>query len=207
MAYKNASRSRLSVQDVPVKDNPIVSIIAALSLHDHCIGSQGKLPWRHRADLLRFRSLSEKKAVIMGRKTWESLPEKPLTTRLNLVWSRRVPALTRLLPDSSDNDAYLDVKDAFCSPDIERLVHCAGNWTKAQGQDEIMVIGGGQLYAELMPRAARLYLSLMDVNVENPDTFMPEINEQDFEIVREEPLETREGEPPAIWKEHHRLGT
>ncbi len=125
-----------------------LTLIAALTWPERVIGAQGKLPFKLSADLKRFKALTLGHPVLMGRKTWDSLPF-PLPGRSNVVISRSLPAGPLLHPSGElimvapNLDAGLDMAEA-----------CPG------GQ-EIFVIGGGEIYALALPRATRLRLTLV----------------------------------------------
>lgn len=146
-----------------------ISLIAALGARTRALGKGGNLLWNIKADMARFKSLTEGHPVIMGRKTWESIPQvyRPLPGRSNFVVTRQ-----------SD---YL-AEGALCVPSLSRAIVEAA---KAPGADEIFVIGGGELYTEALSLSSRLYLTLVDDDVEG-DVFFPEYPE--FTEVREEEL-------------------
>lgn len=118
-------------------------------------GAKGKIPWHIPADLRRFRSLTIGKPCIMGRKTWESLPRKPLPGRLNLVVTR----------DSR-----------FHSPgaEIANSLEAAIVRGEKESSEEIAVIGGAEIYGEAMPRADVIYLTEVHANF-GGDVFFPTI--------------------------------
>jgi len=127
-----------------------VSLLAAVS-RNRVIGYQQRLPWNLPADLQHFREITWDKTVIMGRKTWESLP-RVLPRRQNIVVSRNASLLT---PGAT---LVRSIKEAF-----------------ALASSEIFVIGGADLYQQTLPLAHRLFLT--EVQVEVPgDVFFPEIN-------------------------------
>ncbi len=146
-----------------------ISLIAALG-KDNAIGRDNDLLWRLPDDLKRFKTLTLGHPVIMGRKTWESLPEKvrPLPGRTNIVISR---------------DAGYAAPGATVATSFPEALALA---KAADGADEICVIGGGTIYFLALPFATRLYLTLVDDPT--PGTvFFPDY-EEDFktEIEREE---------------------
>ena len=121
---------------------PIVAIVVAVA-ENGVIGLKGDLPWRIPSEMRHFRRITLGKPLIMGRTTFASL-KKPLSGRDNIVLTRQ--------PDFRP-DAVLvarTIKDALR---IARA--CAGK----RGADEIMVIGGAEIYAEMLPHARRLYLT------------------------------------------------
>jgi dihydrofolate reductase len=123
-----------------------LAIIAAVG-HRRAIGRDGKLPWRIPEDMKRFKRLTTGHAVLMGRGTWESLG-RPLPGRRNVVLSSSpVPGI----------ESYASIEESL--------------WALATAE-RVFVIGGGNVYAQLIDRADELYLTLVDRDVE-ADTFFP----------------------------------
>jgi dihydrofolate reductase len=141
---------------------PDIALIAAVA-RNGVIGRRGGMPWQLPSDLRHFRALTMGKPVIMGRRTFEGLG-KPLAGRTNIVVTR----------DPSFAAAGVTVAGGV-DPAL-----AAGRAAAGDG-NEIMVIGGGSLYAALIGRADRLYISHVDAAPEG-DTFFPPID-------------------PAIWEE------
>lgn len=146
----------------------MIALIAALSANG-CIGIQGRLPWHLPEDLARFKALTLGKAVLMGRKTWESIPDRfrPLPQRTNVVISR-----------STGYDAPPGVS-VFSSVD-DALI--------ALADQDVYVIGGAQIYAQTIDRSDRLILTRVD-RIVTGDTFFPEISPQQWSEVLREPHE------------------
>src|SRR3954471_24443407 len=115
------------------------------------IGRDGTLPWRLKSDLANFRAVTMGKPVIMGRKTWESLPRKPLVGRTNIVLSR---------------DGSFEPKGALVCEEFSEAVGIARDQAEDDGAREICVIGGASLFEAALPRAKRLYLTEVDAEVE-----------------------------------------
>jgi len=132
----------------------MISIIAAMANH-RVIGRNNALPWRMPADLKHFKAVTMGKPVIMGRKTFASIG-KPLPGRRNIVVSTQ-SALT--LPGC-------EVFDSF-----ERALAAIDEATEA------VVIGGAQIYAQALPLATRMYLTVIDLDIEG-DAFFPEWDER-----------------------------
>lgn len=140
----------------------IISLIAGMD-RKRVIGKNNALPWHVPADLKRFKKLTLGKPVIMGRKTFASIG-KLLPDRANIVMTHnpnyRAPGCT-----------------IAHSP--EEALSAAGN------ASEIMVIGGAEIFREFLPRANRMYLTLIDADV-NGDTYFPEYTTEEWkEISRE----------------------
>lgn len=128
-----------------------IALIAAMT-ENRVIGRENRLPWRLSADLRRFKSLTMGKPVIMGRKTYESIG-KPLPGRSNIVVTRDP-----------------DYRAQGC-----RVVHSLEQALEAAaGHDEVMVIGGAQLYRQTLDRAERMYLTLVKTELDG-DTLFPQI--------------------------------
>ncbi|MDB5245493.1 MAG: dhfrIII [Parcubacteria group bacterium] len=134
-----------------------ISMIAALSRDTRAIGRDNKLLWRLPEDMARFTSLTSGHPVIMGRKTWESIPAKfrPLPGRTNVVVTR---------------DEGYAAEGGVVVHSLEDAITAANS---ASGADEIFIMGGGELYKEALPLANRLYLTIVDSN-EDGDAYFPE---------------------------------
>jgi dihydrofolate reductase len=124
------------------------------------IGRDGDLPWRLRSDLQRFKAVTIGKPCIMGRKTWESLPLKPLPGRLNIV-------LTRDQSYEADGRS----KGALVCSTLDEAIEIAREQAEDDGVDEICVIGGTALFAAALPRAKRLYITEVDAAPEGEAVF------------------------------------
>lgn len=153
-----------------------VSIIAAKA-SNHTIGMDGQLPWHLPGDMAWFRAKTMGKPCIMGRKTWDSLPKKPLPGRTNIVVSRNAAFRAEGALTASSLDAALDM-------------------ARLSGAEEAMILGGGTLYAEALGRADRLYIT--DIIVPFPgDTFFPLFNQRRWHVAfREEHLDAN---PPHVF--------
>jgi dihydrofolate reductase len=117
------------------------------------IGESNRLPWHLPADLQHFKSLTLGKPILMGRNTWESLP--------GVLPGRRHIVVTRNLEyQASGADVVHSVEQALAA---------------VEGEPEIMIVGGSQFYSEMLPRADRLYLTLVDADIEG-DVYFPEID-------------------------------
>ena len=123
-----------------------LAIIAAVG-RNRAIGNAGKLPWHLSEDLKRFKRLTTGHAILMGRKTWESIG-RPLPGRRNVVLS------------------------SSPVPGVETYASAEGALRALASAERVFVIGGGTVYAQLLDRADELYLTLVDREVE-ADTFFP----------------------------------
>ncbi len=133
-----------------------LALIAAVS-DNGVIGRDNKLPWYIPGDLRYFKQVTLGKPVVMGRKTWESM-NRALPGRTNIVITRQ--------PD------YL-AEGARVVPDLAGGIELAESVALIDGVDEIMIIGGAEIYRLALPLADRLYLTEVHAEVEG-DTFFPD---------------------------------
>ena len=155
-----------------------LAMIAALA-DGNVIGLDNKMPWHLPADLKHFKAMTLGKPIIMGRKTWDSLG-RPLPGRLNLVISRQ-------------QGLQLDGAETFTSLDAA-LVR-AEQWAREQGVEELMLIGGAQLYAQALSQAQRLYLTRIEASPEG-DAFFPAYDEAQWQRLDSQ-AHPAEGDAPA----------
>jgi dihydrofolate reductase len=134
------------------------------------IGKDGALPWRLKSDMAIFRAVTMGKPVIMGRKTWDSLPKKPLVGRTNIVLSR---------------DGSFEPNGALVCEDFSEAVQISREQAEEDGRDEVCVIGGASLFELALQRARRLYLTDVDAEVEGDVSLSP-IDESRWREVRRE---------------------
>jgi dihydrofolate reductase len=129
---------------------PTITLVAALA-RNRVIGRGNRLPWHLPADLAHFKRLTLDKPIVMGRRTWESLPGL-LPRRTHIVVSR---------------DRSYRAPGAFVVDSPEAALAAAG------AVPEVMVVGGAALYASLLPRAGRMELTLLEAEIEG-DAWFPE---------------------------------
>ena len=139
------------------------------------IGREGDLPWRLRSDLQRFKAITVGKPCLMGRKTWESLPLKPLPGRLNLVLTR-----------DQSYEAEGMSKGALVCATLDEAIEIARETAEEDGVDEICVIGGTALFEAALPRARRLYITEVDAAPDG-DAVFPAFDETAWVEVSSEP--------------------
>lgn len=136
-----------------------ISMIAAIASGNRALGLNGRLIYHIPEDLKRFKKITSGHPIIMGRKTFESIGH-PLPNRTNIVISRD--------PDySSEGIIVVHSLEEALRP-FDRL--------RAQGDDEVFVIGGGQIYQEAIGLADKLYLTVVEGNPQ-ADTFFPDYSE------------------------------
>ena len=146
------------------------------------IGRAGGLPWRLKSDMALFKATTLFKPVIMGRKTWESLPKRPLPGRMNLVITR----------DGSYEES-LKAHGAVICERFDEAVQIAREQAEEDGAEEICVIGGADIYALALPKARRIYLTEVEAEVEG-DVFFPPFDESGWREVRREAHKAGEGD-------------
>ncbi len=141
-----------------------ISIIVAIA-ENGAIGKDGDLLWHISEDLKHFKKITTGHTVVMGRKTWESLPIKPLPNRRNIVLT--------------NNKNYI-------AEGAEVFFSVEGILESCKKEEEIFCMGGGMLYKEMLPLCNTLYLTQVSGNFD-ADTFFPEINFDEWrETFREE---------------------
>lgn len=142
----------------------IISLIVAVS-ENGVIGKNNELPWKLSSDLKRFKYYTKGKAVIMGRKTFESIGQ-PLSERINIVLSKKKgykPEKTLV---------FSELSDAF-------------NFAADNNLEEVFVIGGADIYEQTFALADRIYLTKVHTTVDG-DAHFPEVNMEEWDIVDEE---------------------
>ncbi len=141
----------------------MISLIYAQS-RNGIIGRDGGLPWHISSDLKRFKELTLGKPIIMGRKTWDSLPRKPLPGRLNIVVTRQHGFVA---------------EGAHVVQSVDAAIALAGDAA------EICVIGGAEIYRQMLPRARRIYLTEVDLVAEG-DAHAPHLDPAAWKTVAEQ---------------------
>lgn len=142
-----------------------ISIIAAIGQNRE-LGKDGKIPWHISEDFKRFKQITTGHSVIMGRKTWESLPVKPLPNRYNIV-------ITQDTKYSTDG-----AEVAYSLDDALRLATLAP-FDKTQGRqsnDECFILGGGQIFEQSISLTNKLYLTIIEKSFD-ADTFFPDYSD------------------------------
>lgn len=140
-----------------------ISLIAAKS-ENGVIGKDNKLPWDLPEDLKYFKKMTLGKPIIMGRKTFESMGSKPLPQRENIILTHH---------------AGLVLPGCIIVNSVEGALAAAGS------RDEVMVIGGAEIYAQFLPLATRLYLTIVHQIIDG-DSFFPKFDLEDWQLVEQE---------------------
>lgn len=160
----------------------MLSLIVARA-RNGAIGRDGTIPWHAPEDLAAFQRETLGGALIMGRKTWDSLPRKPLPRRLNIVvTSQSLPAVEGTV---------------FCP--LDQAVAAA----HAAGYLRVYAIGGAGIYRAFLPLADRLVITDVDLDVPDADTFLPPIVLDDWRLNTTLPL--RSAAPVCVLNEYLRV--
>ena len=165
----------------------MLSIIACISQTNRAIGYQNRLLYHIKCDLTRFRELTTGHAIIMGRKTYESLPHGALPHRRNIVVSHNLKELEGC-------EVYPSLKEAVEAAGkaveaAEKPADTAGKPAAAPypiSNEEIFIIGGESIYRQILPEAHKLYLTVVDDTPQQADAFFPEINAKEWELIEKE---------------------
>ncbi|MDR3339825.1 MAG: dihydrofolate reductase [Candidatus Symbiothrix sp.] len=162
----------------------IISIIVAIAKNSE-IGEGNKLLCRLPADLKHFKEITSGHAVIMGRKTFESLPKGPLPDRRNIIISR-------------NKDLKIEGAEVYSSLDYALL--------KLIDENEVFIIGGAQIYAQTLAFADRLYLTKIHAGFPDADVFFPPIDWQAWRELNRETFPADEKNPyPFSFIEYERI--
>lgn len=164
---------------------PHIAIVVARGSNG-VIGREGDLPWRLRSDLQRFKAVTMGKPCIMGRKTWESLPLRPLPGRLNVVLTR-----------DESYEAEGMAKGALVCGTLDEALSIAREQAAEDEVDEVCVIGGAALFEAVLPRARRLYLTEVDAAPDG-DVHFPAFDETAFVEVSSETFPAGEKDDHAF---------
>jgi len=149
------------------------------------IGRDGVLPWRIATDMAHFKALTLGKPVIMGRKTWDSFPRRPLPGRTNIVLSR---------------DGSFEPKNAVRCEDFSEALQIAREQAAEDGASEVCVIGGAALFALALPKAGRIYLTEVEAEVAG-DVVFPPFDESQWREVSHEAHPAGQGdEHPFVFR-------
>jgi dihydrofolate reductase len=141
-----------------------IVIIAAMA-KNNVIGLKNRIPWHIREDFMHFKDLTMGCPIIMGRRTFQSLPIRPLPGRQNIVVSSEFSYTNTIVKPS------LEEAISFC-----------------KDEPKVFIIGGASIYEQAMKYANMLELTLIDKEYEG-DTFFPKINPEEWQLVKNEPHE------------------
>lgn len=155
-----------------------LSLIVACA-ENHVIGIDNSMPWHLPGDFKYFKATTLGKPIIMGRKTWDSLG-RPLPGRLNLVVSRQ-PGL-----ELAGAEVFASLEDALVRAD---------QWAREQGVDELMLIGGAQLYGQALEQGlvSRMYVTRVELSPKG-DAWFPDFDRKQWTLLSSQ-AQAEEGKP------------
>lgn len=156
----------------------MISIIACISKDNRAIGYQNRLLYHLPSDMVRFRELTTGHTIVMGRKTFDSLPNGALPHRRNIIVSKS-------LKEIDGAEVYPTLEEALRAAQGDTLPAPKEN-TGIASPEEIFIIGGESIYRQALPAARKLYLTLVDKKPEQADTFFPAINNSAWEVTEKE---------------------
>lgn len=162
-----AQRSKLNTEPM------LISAIVAMS-KNRVIGKDNGIPWYLPADMKYFKKTTMGHHVIMGRKTFLSIG-RPLPKRTNIVLTR---------------DPFFVATDVIVASSIKEAI----NYSLSAKEDEVFIIGGGEIYKQSMQQLDRIYLTQIDIEIEG-EVFFPELNELEWKMLFEEPHQADEKNP------------
>lgn len=139
-----------------------ISLIVATS-ENNAIGLDNKMLWHLPAELAHFKRTTLHKPVLMGRKTYESLG-RPLPNRTNVILTRQK-----------------DLEIEGCE-----IVHSVEEAIEKYGNEEFMITGGEEIFKLFLPYADTMYVTRVDVNITNADTYFPSFDENEFQLINSE---------------------
>ena len=151
----------------------MISLIAALD-ENRVIGMGNRLPWRLPADLRRFRQITMGKPLLMGRRTFESIG-RPLPGRTNIIVTRNL---------------HYQAQGCIVCHSVQEALHAVGD------VDEVIVIGGADLYEQMLPRARRLYLTIIHATFAG-DAYFPAYDLEQWRVSERQDHEADEQNPYA----------
>ena len=156
---------------VPTSTPPIALVVAMAE--NRVIGNAGRIPWRLPEDMRHFKTLTLGKPCIMGRKTWDSLPQKPLPGRTNIVVTR---------------DTGFAAEGAGVAHTLEDAIAVAAREHPA----EIMIIGGAEIYAAALPHAENIYVTEIHRDFDG-DARLAEFDREIWQETEREAYTTQDG--------------
>eukprot|EP00026_Physarum_polycephalum_P014815 Phypoly_transcript_15374.p1 GENE.Phypoly_transcript_15374~~Phypoly_transcript_15374.p1 ORF type:complete len:168 (+),score=18.63 Phypoly_transcript_15374:308-811(+) len=143
----------------------ILSLVVAAS-QNNVIGRGGQLPWRLPAELAHFRNVTTNHHILMGRKTWDSIPKKPLPNRVSIVLT------------SQDSIGMEESESLKLVKSLDQGI----DFAKHSGETELMIIGGEGVFKQALPLCNKMYFTRVHANVEG-DVFFPEIEWDQWQLL------------------------
>lgn len=154
-------------------NKPIVSIVVATD-EQNAVGSNGSLLCYLPNDLKHFKQLTAGHIIVMGRKTFDSLPKGALPNRTNIVLTKNKSAI---------------FKDCIVFNSIDEL------WQNCNENEELFFIGGGQIYKEIIDITDNIYLTRIHHSFEDADTFFPQLQHNEWLLIEKEDYKADEKHP------------
>lgn len=174
-----------------VSPDDIRLTIVVAAARDGGIGCRGGLLFRLKSDLAHFRAVTRGRPVIMGRKTWESLPKRPLPARPNIVVTR---------------NASLLAPGAFIASSLPTAIAAGRAMAARMRMDEVCIIGGADIYAAALPMTDRIWLTEVDAVAEADAFFAPPDPAQWEEVSRTDHPAGEGDEHPFVVRDLRRIG-
>lgn len=165
---------------------PVAMIVAMAK--NRVIGIDGKLPWYLPEDLKFFKRMTQAKPLVMGRKTFSSIG-KALPNRLNIVITR---------------DASFSAEGIRVCNELLVALELADQQATIEAAEEIMVMGGGEVYRQALPIAQRLYITEVDIEVEG-DAYFPEFSTDEWQETQRVAGNPAEGQPSYDFVVYERI--
>lgn len=145
----------------------MISAVVAVD-ENYGIGYKGELLCHIKEDLRRFKNITTDGVVVMGRNTWDSLSNEPLPNRTNVVITSHVDGM--------------QIKNGVIYTTLDLFKNCI---TDIGNEYDVFVIGGGQIYKELLPYCSHIHLTKIHKEFENVDTYFPNIEEDEWYVALE----------------------
>ena len=155
-----------------------ISIIACIAKGNRAIGYQNRLLYHLPSDMARFKELTTGHTIIMGRKTYESLPHGALPNRRNIV-------ISQTLKEIPGCEVYTSLQDVLWN-ECYKLLYMEKEESWIASSEELFVIGGERIYQEALPLAQTLYLTIVDDTPTKADAFFPAIDLNEWEETEKE---------------------
>ncbi|SER68844.1 dihydrofolate reductase [Vreelandella subterranea] len=165
---------------------PVAMIVAMAK--NRVIGVEGQLPWYLPEDLKFFKRMTQAKPLVMGRKTFASIG-KPLPNRLNIVVTRQ--------------EAFTHEGVRVCH-DLPAALELADQQATIEAAEEIMVMGGGEIYRQALPYATRLYVTEVDIEVEG-DAYFPLLDPSEWRETQRVAGQPNEQQPDYAFVTYERI--
>lgn len=165
---------------------PVAMIVAMAK--NRVIGVEGQLPWYLPEDLKFFKRMTQAKPLVMGRKTFASIG-KPLPNRLNIVVTRQ--------------EAFAHEGIRVCH-DLPAALALADQQATLEAAEEVMVMGGGEIYRQAMPYASRLYVTEVDIEVEG-DAYFPLLDPSEWRETQRVAGQPNEQQPDYAFVTYERI--